>query len=211
MLTVTDLAFSYTRNTPELYGGLSHSFPAGQFTALTGESGSGKSTLLYLLGLLLTPQRGTVILDGIDAAGLPDAERAKIRSAKIGFIFQDSELDAHRPIVESVMEPSLYAGHSRQAARSRAYELLEQFGLADQANSIPTRISGGQAQRAATARALMNDPLVVLGDEPTGNLDQMNSDRVLSALRRAARDGCVVVVATHDPRVVEVADCELRL
>ena len=202
-LAVHDLTFAYTRRSPELFDHLSHSFAAGRCTALTGASGRGKSTLLYVLGLMLAPRTGQVLLDGVSVADAPDRERSRLRASRIGFVFQDSELDPHRTLTESVAEPGLYAGLSAPQARERARALLTGLGLTEQAGKRPTQVSGGQAQRAAVCRALLMDPDVVLADEPTGNLDRGNATSVLDALDQAAERGCTVVIATHDPYVVD--------
>lgn len=215
MLAVRDLAFAYTRGGEELFDGLTHSFTAGAVTAVTGPSGRGKSTLLYVLGLMLTPTRGAVLLDGQAMSSAPDATRSRARAHRIGFVFQDSALDPTRTVLDSVLEPALYAGWTLTAARIRGRELLDQLGLAARANHRPGEVSGGQAQRVAVARALVTDPAVVLADEPTGNLDRDNATGVLAALSAAAAsDGGTartVVVATHDPFVLEHADEVLAL
>ncbi len=181
MLAVKDLAFSYGRGTEELFGGLSHAFTPGRVTALTGPSGRGKSTLLYVLGLMLTPSRGEVILGGQSMAGVSDAVRSRMRAGRIGFVFQDSALDPARTVLDSVVEPGLYSGGSPRELRPRALELLEQMGVGARANHRPGEISGGQAQRTAVCRCLITDPDVILADEPTGNLDPENSRGVLQA------------------------------
>lgn len=210
-LALRDLEFAYSRTSAPLFGGLSHDFPVGLVTALTGPSGRGKSTLLYLAGLLLTPSAGAVELDGSPVSALTDAARSALRATRMGFVFQDSELDPTRTIVDNVMEVGLYAGHTPAALRPRAHELLERFGLADRARHTPWQISGGQAQRVALCRALMNHPDIVLADEPTGNLDRDNTLLVLDSLTDIAREGCTVLIATHDPLVVEHADAVVQL
>lgn len=186
VLSVRDLRFRYSRNAEELFDGLSHDFTPGAVTALTGPSGRGKSTLLYILGLLLTPSSGAVFFDGRDCSSMPDAQRSRIRSERVGFVFQDSELDPARTVVDSVMEPGLYAGRRVRDLRPEAAALLEEFGLAHRADHRPGQISGGQAQRVAVVRALMGSPDVMLADEPTGNLDRGNAGLVLDALHQAA-------------------------
>lgn len=202
VLAVEDLSFRYRRGAEELFDGLSHTFTPGRVTALTGPSGRGKSTLLYVLGLMLTPSRGTVLVDGRAASGLRDHERSRLRAKRLGFVFQDSELDPARTVLDSVVEPGLYAGGTAAVLRVRARELLDGFGLGERADHRPGQISGGQAQRVAICRALVNDPDVLLADEPTGNLDPDNATLVIDELHRAADAGCTVVVATHDPVVV---------
>lgn len=211
MIAVQDLSFSYSRGAEELFGGLSHQFTAGKVTALTGASGRGKSTLLYVLGLMLKPVHGAVILDGLAVNKLPDSARAAVRASSLGFVFQDAVLDPTRRILDSVCEPALYAGLSRPEVLTRARSLLELLGVAARADHRPGEISGGQAQRVAVARALVNDPNVVLADEPTGNLDHDNAEIVLGALRDAADAGRTVIIATHDPFVLDHVDDKLEL
>lgn len=218
MLAVRDLSFAYTRRGEELFDGLTHEFTPGKVTAVTGPSGRGKSTLLYVLGLMLTPSRGEVVLGGDSLSRAGDTTRSRARAAQIGFVFQDAALDPSRIVLDSVIEPALYAGWSPRRARSRGRELLGEMGVAARADHKPGEISGGQAQRVAVCRALVTDPSVVLADEPTGNLDRGNAEGVLAALTRATshgRDGegsgRTVVIATHDPFVLEHADEVLAL
>lgn len=212
---VENLHFAYpaARGQPpdELFGGLSHDFAPSSLTALTGPSGRGKSTLLYVLGLLLTPQTGTVLLDGVQVSALPDSRRSGLRADSIGFVFQDSELDPARSVLASVIEPALYAGGARAAAAPRALELLERFGLEERAEHRPGQVSGGQAQRLAVCRALLSDPDVILADEPTGNLDPHNASLVLDALEAAAADGRTVIIATHGSQVISRCEHVVRL
>ncbi len=205
-LAVCDVAFRYRMGHEELFGGLSHDFARGRVTALTGPSGRGKSTLLYIIGLMLSPTHGMVLLGGEPISSLSDSTRSRIRANSFGFVFQDASLDPTRTVLDSVLEPTLYAGTPRRVAEPSARRLLEEFGLAERSDHLPGEISGGQAQRVAICRALVNDPTVILADEPTGNLDRANAETVLSALRGATRDGRTVIVATHDPFVIERAD-----
>lgn len=206
VLAVEGLRFRYGRTGTELFDGLTHAFTPGVVTALTGPSGRGKSTLLYVLGLLLTPTAGHVRLGDVQVSALRDRERSHLRATRFGFVFQDSELDPARTVLAAVAEPGLYAGGTRAELEVSARDLLARFGLADRADHRPGQISGGQAQRVALCRALVNRPAVVLADEPTGNLDPSNAALVIDALHEAARDGRTVVVATHDPTVVTAAD-----
>lgn len=206
MLEVRAVTFAYRRGGEELFGGLSWSFAGGALTAVTGPSGRGKSTLLYLLGLMLRPTGGQVLLQGERVDALPDARRAAVRAHRVGFVFQDAALDPARRIVDSVVEPALYAGCRRGEVVGRARELLDQLGVGQRADHRPGEISGGQAQRVAVARALINTPVVILADEPTGNLDQGNAAAVLGALRDAARAGAAVIIATHDADVLGACD-----
>jgi len=206
VLAVEGLRFAYSRGVEELFDGLTHEFTPGVVTVVTGRSGRGKSTLLYLLGLMLTPTAGQILVDGRAVSGMSDAARSRLRASRIGFVFQDSELDPSRRIVDSVVEPGLYAGKTLDQLRVKAYGLLERFELSGRADHRPGQVSGGQAQRVAVCRALINDPNIVLADEPTGNLDRDNAGLVLDALAGVAGLGCTVVVASHDPFVIGQAD-----
>ncbi|HEU5224059.1 MAG TPA: ATP-binding cassette domain-containing protein [Candidatus Lumbricidophila sp.] len=210
MLVAEKVTFGYSKGTT-LLDGWDARFEAGSVTAITGPSGRGKSTLLYLLGLMLTPQGGAVLLDGNDVSGLDDAARARLRAARFGFVFQDAALDPTRTVLENVTESALYRGKPRHEVYPRAQELLTRFGVAVRATARPGEISGGQAQRIALCRALLHSPDVVLADEPTGNLDPASADVVLDAFRGHANGGAAVVVVTHDPRVVARCDVEVKL
>jgi putative ABC transport system ATP-binding protein/lipoprotein-releasing system ATP-binding protein len=198
-LACENLRFSYRGSGVELFDGLSHEFLVGGLTAVAGRSGRGKSTLLYILGLMLTPGAGKVLFDGRAVSHLPDGERARIRAKSVGFVFQDAVLDPARKVIDSIVEPALYAGLSKRRAVERAVALAKVTGVGARLDHKPGAISGGEAQRVALARALLLDPAVILADEPTGNLDQENSQMVIGLLRRAAEAGKTVVVATHDP------------
>lgn len=211
MIAVADLRFRYEPGAEELFGGLDHAFAAGAVTAVTGASGRGKSTLLSILGPLLAPTVGSVILEDVSTRDLGDSERARLRATSIGFVFQDAALDPSRTILDAVVEPALYAGHRRVDVVDRARNLLAGLGVDHRAEHRPGEISGGQAQRVAVCRALVNDPSLVLADEPTGNLDRDNGDAVLDALARASSTGRTVVIASHDPYVLNRADQVLEL
>lgn len=206
VLSVEDLMFAYARGGDELFGGLGHDFRPAAVTAVTGASGRGKSTLLYLLGLLLRPRAGRVLVDGDPAHALSDARRSRLRASRFGFVFQDAALDPTRTVLDAVVEPALYAGRRRRDVARAALELLERFGVAQRADHRPDEISGGQAQRVALCRALINDPGVILADEPTGNLDRDNASAVLGVLREQALTGRTIIIATHDPFVLDHAD-----
>lgn len=210
-LAVRDLRFTYGRDGEELFGGLDHDFASGVVNVVTGPSGCGKSTLLYLLGLMLRPGSGQVLVDGVHASGQTDALRSWIRATRIGFVFQDAVLDPSRTVIDSVIEPGLYGRACRRDLRSRGRELLDELGVGHRADHRPGEISGGQAQRVAVARALITDPGIILADEPTGNLDSENSIHVLDALHAAAATGRTVVIATHDPVVLARAGQILAL
>ncbi|MEY2848006.1 MAG: hypothetical protein RI885_671 [Actinomycetota bacterium] len=208
MLRARGLSFGYDSASPIL-DEWSASFDAGEVVAITGPSGRGKSTLLYLLGLMLKPQSGDVLLDGTDAAHLSDARRAHLRAARFGFVFQDAALDATRTVLDNVTETALYRGEPLRATQARARELMSQFGVELRASAKPGQVSGGQAQRIALCRALVNDPRILLADEPTGNLDPASADIVVDAFHAQAHSGAAVIIVTHDPALV--ARCDRRI
>jgi ABC-type lipoprotein export system ATPase subunit len=178
----------------------------GETVAIMGPSGCGKSTLLYLLGGLDRPTGGEIWLDGQDLSRLSERALARLRRQAIGFVFQAFHLMDELTAVENVELPALLAGRSPRAARRRAEELLNRVGLADRAKFLPTQLSGGQRQRVAIARALVADPLVVLADEPTGNLDSASTRDVLQLFDRLHRAGQTLVIVTHDVQVAATAD-----
>lgn len=211
LLEVRDLDFAYAARAAPVLASVSASFAEGAITAVTGPSGAGKSTLLYLLGLLLRPSLGAVLVDGRAVSPLPDAERSVIRSRTVGFVFQDALLDRSRSALDNVLEPAVFAGVRRAAVEPRARELLERMGVAHRARHRPGQMSGGQAQRVALCRALLLRPRIVLGDEPTGNLDRENAEVVWAVLAAEAAAGATVVVATHDEVLVSRADHRVHL
>ena len=180
----------------------------GQFVAIMGPSGSGKSSLLYLLGLLDAPSSGRVWLDGEDTSRYGEDELADRRLGKLGFVFQFHFLLAEFSVLDNVTLPIRRLGHLGDAAtRARGMELLGRLGVADQANKRPHQLSGGQRQRVAIARALANDPLVILADEPTGNLDSASSANVQQILAALAHEaGKTIVAVTHDGAFAAAAD-----
>jgi putative ABC transport system ATP-binding protein len=178
----------------------------GETVAIMGPSGCGKSTLLYLLGGLDRASGGEIWLDGQDLTQMSERALARLRRDAIGFVFQAFQLMDELTAVENVELPALLAGRSPRAARKRALDLLEQVGLADRAKFLPTQLSGGQRQRVAVARALVADPLVVLADEPTGNLDSAATVEVLRLFDQLHTAGQTLVIVTHDPRVAATAD-----
>lgn len=209
-LATRGLCFSYDTVSPMLVN-VSAEFPSGTMSAVTGRSGRGKSTFLYLLGLLLQPTAGSVEVDGRPVSLLTDRERARYRAENFGFVFQDAALDSTRTVLANIVETSLYRRAARAPDRQRALKLMEQFGVEARWNAKPGQVSGGQAQRIALCRALLGSPRVLLADEPTGNLDAESGRVVTDALRSEAERGCSVVVATHDPHVVDLCDSIVSL
>jgi ABC-type lipoprotein export system ATPase subunit len=179
---------------------------AGETVAVMGPSGCGKSTLLHLLGGLDRPSDGEVWLDGRRTDDLGEKALARMRRTTVGFVFQAFHLMEELTAVENVELPALLAGRSPRAARRRAEDLLARVGLADRARFVPSALSGGQRQRVAIARALSNEPLIVLADEPTGNLDSAATLDVLQLFERLHRSGQTLVIVTHDARIAATAD-----
>jgi ABC-type lipoprotein export system ATPase subunit len=186
--------------------GVSLDVGRGETVAVMGPSGCGKSTLLHLLGGLDRPTGGDVWLAGQDLRRLGERGLARLRRDAIGFVFQAFHLMDELTAAENVELPALLAGRSPRAARRRAAELLERVGLADRARFLPAALSGGQRQRVAIARALVSDPLVVLADEPTGNLDSESTVEVLRLFESLHVAGHTLVIVTHDSRIAATAD-----
>jgi ABC-type lipoprotein export system ATPase subunit len=173
----------------------------GDAVAIVGPSGSGKSTLLNIVGCLDRQTAGSYRMDGIEVSSLGENERARLRGRRIGFIFQTFNLLAHRTVAENVMLAEVYLGGSRAGRRERALDVLERVGLANRASFLPGKLSGGQQQRVAIARALLGSPSLLLCDEPTGNLDSVNTAGVLGLFDTLRSDGITILTITHDDDV----------
>lgn len=192
--------------------GVSMSVNRGEVVLVAGPSGGGKTTALLVMGLLLTPDYGSVRIGGRDVSGLSERERADLRLLRLGFLFQDYNLLSSLTSVENVAVPLRYAGVRKPAALARATELLQSLGMEHRAHHRPTELSGGEKQRVATARALAMGPDVILADEPTANLDSATGHKVSEQLAQAARShDAAVVVVTHDSRLDDIADRVVRL
>jgi putative ABC transport system ATP-binding protein len=178
----------------------------GQYVSIAGPSGCGKSTLLSIMGLLDTPTEGTYTLNGEPVQQLTHARRAKIRNREIGFIFQSFNLIGDLTVYENVELPLTYRGMSRTERKNRVQVVLERVGMAHRAKHLPSQLSGGQQQRVAVARALGGNPLILLADEPTGNLDSKNGESVMELLDDLHKQGATICMVTHDPRYAQHAD-----
>lgn len=191
--------------------GLDLTVDAGEFVAVTGPSGSGKTTFLNVAGLLETYDGGTYQLEGEDVTGLSDNARSAIRNQKIGFIFQSFNLIPDLDLFDNVDVPLRYRGFPGSERRARIEGALERVGLASRMKHLPSQLSGGQQQRVAIARALAGDPLFLLADEPTGNLDSQMAGQVLDLLQEINDAGTTIVMVTHDPLLAARAAREIRL
>jgi putative ABC transport system ATP-binding protein len=183
----------------------------GEYLSIAGPSGCGKSTLLAILGLLDTPTDGTYYLNGKSVTGLKLSERARIRNREIGFIFQAFNLIGDLTVYENVELPLTYRGMPSSERKRRVQDALERVGMSHRMKHYPSQLSGGQQQRVAVARALSGDPLILLADEPTGNLDSANGEAVMNLLKELHASGSTICMVTHDPRYAEFADRTIRL
>jgi putative ABC transport system ATP-binding protein len=184
---------------------------AGEYVAISGPSGCGKTTLLSILGLLDTPTDGEYLLADEPVANLSASERARIRNRQIGFIFQAFNLIGDLTVYENVELPLTYRGMSGTERKERVTAALERVGMSHRMKHYPAQLSGGQQQRVAVARAVAGDPLILLADEPTGNLDSVNGEAVMELLRELHRGGATICMVTHDPRYSAHADRSIHL
>jgi putative ABC transport system ATP-binding protein len=182
-----------------------------EFVSITGPSGCGKSTLLSILGLLDSPSEGQYWLDSRAVHELQPVERARIRNRQIGFIFQSFNLIGDLTVAENVELPLTYRGMGSEERRRRVTQALERVSMSHRVNHLPSQLSGGQQQRVAVARALAGDPLILLADEPTGNLDSANGEAVMELLRDLHRGGTTICMVTHDPRFARYAQRSIHL
>ncbi|WP_333784627.1 ABC transporter ATP-binding protein [Thermocrinis sp.] len=197
----------------EILKGIDLEISEGEFVSIVGASGSGKSSLLYIMGLLDKPSEGEVFFERKKIINLQDKELAYLRNRKIGFVFQFHYLVQELSVLDNIILPALKSGLSQTESRKRALELLERLGLKGKENRKPYQISGGEMQRAAIARALINKPKLILADEPTGNLDSTNTQKVMEIFKEINENGTTIVMVTHEldlakqtKRIVEVRD-----
>ena len=217
LLEMTDVHKSYAvgRNVLDILKGVCVSVRSGESLAVVGVSGAGKSTLMHIMGGLDRPDSGNVLINGRDFYSMSQRMRTSARATQIGFVFQSYHLLPEMDVLENVMLPSMALGgawSARRQARSRAMDLLDSVGLCERAGHTPMELSGGEQQRVALVRALMNQPQLVLADEPTGNLDDGTGNNVLQNLLSLSRiRGGALVVVTHNEHVAEACDRRMRL
>lgn len=209
LIELTDVVKEYRmgENTVKALRGSDLEIESGDFVAIMGPSGSGKSTLMNMVGALDVPSSGRVELDDNNLSELSEDELALLRSEKVGFVFQKFNLIPSMTAQENVALPMLFRGVSRKKRMDRSKELLERMGLGDRLDHMPSELSGGQQQRVSIARALVNDPDIILADEPTGNLDTDTGDNVMDLLRELnEEEGKTIIMVTHDPHDAQYAE-----
>jgi putative ABC transport system ATP-binding protein len=184
---------------------------AGEFVAIMGPSGSGKSTLLYVIGAMDRPTKGTITINKKNLERMNDKERSEFRNRTLGFVFQSFHLLSRLDLIRNAEIPMIYRGVAPEKRRERAKTLLKAVGLADRMDRRPTELSGGQCQRAAIARALVNRPLILLADEPTGNLDSKTGEEIIALFQALNRAGMTVIMVTHDNRMAQHAQRIVRM
>ena len=183
----------------------------GEFVAIMGPSGSGKSTLMHILGCLDKPTKGTYFLDSEEVSTLDDRALSRIRCEKVGFVFQSFNLLAQENVLHNVELPMLYYGVPRKERLKRAFEIVRSVGLEDRVDHVPSELSGGETQRVAIGRALVNDPAIILADEPTGNLDTRTGEDIMKVFREINERGKTVIIVTHESHIAKYSDRIVRV
>jgi putative ABC transport system ATP-binding protein len=213
MITISDLSKVYTTDTVETTAldRLNLSIEKGSFVAIKGPSGCGKSTLLHILGLMDTPTEGSYILNGTKTESLSITERDRLRRNTIGFVFQKFNLIDSLSVYENIELPLLYTGVAASERKDRIQKVLEKLEIANRKNHYPYQLSGGQQQRVAVARCIITDPLLILADEPTGNLDSLNGEQVMRIFQDLNAEGRTIVMVTHDDKYASYAQRIINL
>lgn len=213
VIDIRDITKVYTMGDIEVRAlqGVSLTVYEGEFISIMGPSGSGKSTMMHILGALDQPSSGEYYLDGVNVAELNDSDLARIRNQKIGFVFQSFNLLPRATAVENVALPLLYSGLSRAERKEAALQALGRVGLSARTGHRPDQLSGGQRQRVAIARALVNRPVLLLADEPTGNLDQRTGAEIVNLFEELHHDGVTVVLVTHDHKLAERTSRQIEI
>lgn len=211
MIELKQIEKSYRRGAEEVRAlrGVDLSIAAGELLAIIGPSGAGKTTLLHILGCLDQPTRGEVLFDGVNTSNMPESELVQLRREKIGFVFQQFYLIPGLSVFDNIALPLLFS--KKQASRSKILALAEMVGLEHRLDHAPAQLSGGEMQRAAIARGLVNDPEILLADEPTGNLDSENSDKIYALLRSLSQNGLATVMITHNTELAARAQRTVQI
>ena len=213
LITINDIGRKYIIGTEVIHAlkSVSLTIKKGEFVALMGPSGSGKSTLMNILGCLDTPTKGEYILNGINVSQMTDNELAEVRNKEIGFVFQTFNLLPRSTSLDNVALPLIYAGASKKERDERATKALENVGLGNRVTHKPNELSGGQRQRVAVARALINNPSIILADEPTGNLDTKTSVEIMGLLEEIHSKGNTIILVTHEEDIAQHAHRIVRM
>ena len=213
LITIKDIGRKYVIGTEVIHAlkSVSLTINKGEFVALMGPSGSGKSTLMNILGCLDTPTKGDYILNGINVSHMTDNQLAEVRNKEIGFVFQTFNLLPRSTSLDNVALPLLYAGASKKERDARAQQALENVGLGNRVTHKPNELSGGQRQRVAVARALINNPSIILADEPTGNLDTKTSIEIMGLLEEIHSKGNTIILVTHEEDIAQHAHRIVRM
>lgn len=213
LISITDIGKKYVIGSEVIHAlnSVSLSINKGEFVALMGPSGSGKSTLMNILGCLDTPTKGTYILNGTDVSRMTDDDLAEVRNKEIGFVFQTFNLLPRSSSLDNVALPLVYAGVKKEQRDERARKALEGVGLGNRVDHKPNELSGGQRQRVAVARALVNNPSIILADEPTGNLDTKTSIEIMGLMEEIHKKGNTIILVTHEEDIAQHAHRIIRL
>ena len=213
MITISDLSKVYTTDTVETTAldRLDLSIEKGSFVAVKGPSGCGKSTLLHILGLMDTPTEGSYVLNGTQTESLSITERDRLRRNTIGFVFQKFNLIDSLSVYENIELPLIYMGVSPDQRKDRIQKVLERLEISNRKNHYPYQLSGGQQQRVAVARCIITDPMLILADEPTGNLDSLNGEEVMRIFQDLNAEGRTIVMVTHDDKYASYAQRIIKL
>lgn len=213
LITIEDIGRKYVIGSEVIHAlkSVSLTIEKGEFVALMGPSGSGKSTLMNILGCLDTPSKGKYILNGIDVSHMTDNDLAEVRNKEIGFVFQTFNLLPRSTSLDNVALPLIYAGASKKERDARAAKALENVGLGNRVTHKPNELSGGQRQRVAVARALINNPSIILADEPTGNLDTKTSIEIMGLLEEIHSKGNTIILVTHEEDIAQHAHRIVRM
>jgi putative ABC transport system ATP-binding protein len=211
MIELKNIEKTYRRGVEDVRAlrGVDLTIAAGEMVAIVGPSGAGKTTLLHILGCLDQPTKGEVIFDRVNTACMPESQLVKIRREKIGFVFQQFYLIPGLSVFDNIALPLLFS--KKPAKRSKIEKLAEMVGLEHRLNHAPAELSGGEMQRTAIARGLVNDPAVLLADEPTGNLDTENSEKIYAILRRLSDEGLTTIMITHNPELAGRAERTVKI
>jgi ABC-type lipoprotein export system ATPase subunit len=211
MIELREIEKTYRRGVENVRAlrGVNMAIDGGEMMAIVGPSGAGKTTLLHILGCLDQPSSGDVIFDGVNTASMPESQLVKIRREKIGFVFQQFYLIPGLSVFDNIALPLLFS--KKPAQRKKIEHLAEMVGLEHRLNHAPAQLSGGEMQRTAIARGLVNDPAVLLADEPTGNLDTENSEKIYSILRRLSDEGLTTIMITHNPELAARAERTIKI